>query len=74
MWVTSKVGVLSATVKDWKCVTAHLESVATEEGSACTVARHLLRNLTNFKPVYMLNFLLDYHVILQNLSLLFQRE
>jgi hypothetical protein len=46
---------LSALVKDWKCVTVHLESA-------------------NFKFVYMIHFLLDYLVVVKNLSQLFQGE
>jgi hypothetical protein len=37
-WVASKVGALSALVKDWKCVTVHLGSIVAEEGSASAVA------------------------------------
>ncbi|XP_040177111.1 zinc finger protein 862-like [Rana temporaria] len=73
-WVSSKVGALSALVKDWKCVTVHLESVAAEKDSASAVARGLLKKLTDFKFVHMLHFLLDYLEIIKNLSLLFQRE
>ncbi|XP_073524940.1 zinc finger protein 862-like [Phyllobates terribilis] len=73
-WVASKVGALSALVKDWKCVTIHLESVAAEKDSASAAAHGLLRKLTDFKFVHMLHFLLDYLEILKNLSLIFQRE
>jgi hypothetical protein len=65
---------LSALVKDWKCVTVHLESVVAEEGNASFVAKNLIRKLTNFKFVYMIYFLLDYLVIFKNLSQLFQGE
>jgi hypothetical protein len=61
-------------VNDWKYVTVYLESVAAEEGSASAIAKNLLRKLTILKFIYVLHFLLDYLVILKNLSLLFQRE
>jgi hypothetical protein len=74
-WVTSsKYDAPSALVKGWKCITVHLESIATEKDSASAIAISLLLKFTNFKFVHMLNFLLDYLVIVHNLSHLFQRE
>jgi hypothetical protein len=72
--VASKVGALSALVKDLKCVTVHLESLAAEKDSVSAVAKGLLQKFTDFKFIHMLHFLLDYLGILKNLSLLFQRE
>jgi hypothetical protein len=72
--VASIVGTLSALVKDWKCVTVHLESLAAGKDRAAAEAKGLLRNLTDFKFMHMLHFLLDYLGILKNLSLLFHRE
>jgi hypothetical protein len=73
-WVASIVGALSALVKDWKCVTVHLESLAAEKDSASAVAKGLLQKLIDFKFIHMLHFLLYYLGILKNLSLLYQRE
>jgi hypothetical protein len=41
--VASKDGAFSALVKDWKCVTAYLESVTAKDGSASAAAKNLLR-------------------------------
>jgi hypothetical protein len=58
-WVASKVSALSALVKDWKCVTAHLESLTAEKDSASVVAKGLLRKFTDFKFIHMFHFLFD---------------
>jgi hypothetical protein len=41
-WAASEVRALSALVKDWKCVTVHLESFAARKDSAFAVAKGLL--------------------------------
>jgi hypothetical protein len=41
--VASTDGAFSALVKDWKYVTAYLESVAAKDGSASAAAKNLLR-------------------------------
>jgi hypothetical protein len=40
--MASKVGALAALVKDWKCVTAHLQSLAADKESASAIAKDLL--------------------------------
>jgi hypothetical protein len=47
---------------------------AAAEGIVSAIARSLLRELNDFKFVYMLHFLPDYLVILKNFSPLFQRN
>jgi hypothetical protein len=74
-WVASKVCVLTAFVTDWKSLIVHLESiVATEKCNITAVADGLLKNLKDFKFIYMIHFLVDYVCILKSLSLLFQKQ
>jgi hypothetical protein len=62
-WVASKVGALSDLVKDLKCVTVHLESLAAEKDSAPAIAKGLLRIFTDFKSIHMLHFLLGFEIL-----------
>jgi hypothetical protein len=54
-WVTSKGGAFSAPVKDWKCITIHLKSIAEERDSAPAVSNNLILKPSKLSIFYILD-------------------
>lgn len=73
-WVSSKVGALTALVKDWKCIAFHLEDIANKKDDEAATARGLLKKLKSFRFVITTHFLKDFLEVFSTLSLIFQKK